>query len=452
MNSTVKDIPDLSTNSDTTNQSVAQNSPPFPLGLMVIGIILVILFTGIFVSWTIFAPIKSAVVSPGIVSIAGHRKQIQHLEGGIIEKINVKDGEHVTQGQLLIKLRDVRPAAKLRQLERQYIEIRAIIDRLLAEHSEKNKIKFSQELTEHEQNSSIETVIMGQNNIFFTRKNLKKDKRSVLKHKIAQKEEEVTGLFGRIKAEKWQQKLIKEELRMVNKAIKKNLVPKAKRLKLQQSLAQIDGNLSEYQSEIKRLQQSILEIRLQISEAQAQWISDITEQLREQRALLYDLSQKIIAASDVLRRTEIVSPIDGIVINLKVHTADGVIAAGQPLLEVMPINDKLIVYAYISLEDIDEVRTGMLVDVKFTSFSRRQRVPIKGVVSNLSADRLSDPHSKTEYYRARIELDPDSDVLAKTNLISGMGAEVFIQTGSQTPLNYLLSPLIESLQLGFKEK
>ncbi|MCK5720567.1 MAG: HlyD family type I secretion periplasmic adaptor subunit, partial [Thiomargarita sp.] len=431
---------------------VAQNSPPFPLGLMVIGIILVILFTGIFVSWTIFAPIKSAVVSPGIVSIAGHRKQIQHLEGGIIEKINVKDGEHVTQGQLLIKLRDVRPAAKLRQLERQYIEIRAIIDRLLAEHSEKNKIKFSQELTEHEQNSSIETVIMGQNNIFFTRKNLKKDKRSVLKHKIAQKEEEVTGLFGRIKAEKWQQKLIKEELRMVNKAIKKNLVPKAKRLKLQQSLAQIDGNLSEYQSEIKRLQQSILEIRLQISEAQAQWISDITEQLREQRALLYDLSQKIIAASDVLRRTEIVSPIDGIVINLKVHTADGVIAAGQPLLEVMPINDKLIVYAYISLEDIDEVRTGMLVDVKFTSFSRRQRVPIKGVVSNLSADRLSDPHSKTEYYRARIELDPDSDVLAKTNLISGMGAEVFIQTGSQTPLNYLLSPLIESLQLGFKEK
>lgn len=437
---------------DTFEENIAEDERPFPLKLIFVGLLLISSFIGFFSAWTVIAPIESAVVSPGIVSVASHRKQIQHLEGGIVEDILVRDGDHVKQGQVLIKLRDVRQTSELRQLERRHIEVQGVIARLLAERDGKAQIEFPEELLTQAEKPLVSSVVTGQENIFRTRIKLVHDKLSVLEHKIAQKKEEINGLAGQIEAKKRERDLLKKELATIQKAAEKNLVPKSEGLKLQQRLAQIDGDLIEYQAEIERTQQNILEIQVHMSEAQAQRISDITEELRSQRALFYELSQKIIAVGDVLQRTEIVSPIDGIVVNLQVHTADGVIAAGQPLLEVVPAGDKLVVYAYIDPNDIDEVRIGMPADVKLTSISRRMRVPLEGVVANLSADRLSGSQKGTSYYQARIELNPDSDALESTRMIAGMGAQVFIRTGSRTPLDYLLAPITRSLQLGLKEQ
>ena len=153
----------------------------------------------------------------------------------------------------------------------------------------------------------------------------------------------------------------------------------------------------------------------------------------------------------MLHRTRIVSPIDGIVVNLQIHTQDGVISAGQPLLEVVPTDDDLVIHAFVDPEDIDEVRIGMPADVRLTSFSRRKRVPLEGVVAGLSADRLSDPETGLDYYRARIELLPEAPDSARSNMVAGMGAEVFIRTGARTLLDYLLSPITRSLQLGLRE-
>ena len=443
-------IENTATSVDDT-QVKDQVQRPFPRLLILVGLLLVILFLSSFTAWSMLAPIESAVVSPGIVSVASHRKQIQHLEGGIVDAILVQDGDRVVEGQLLVKLRDVQPSAELRQLERQYIEVQAVVARLLAEQEDSEEITFPEDLLARAKDRSVDSVMTGQKNIFQSRQMLIEDKHSVLKHKIAQVEEQINGLSGQLKAKNRQRKYIFQELSTVDEAVAKKLLPKAQALKLLQRLAGTEGDLSTYQAEMARLKLSILEMRLQMSEARAQQIAEITEQLRSQRARLFDLSQKIITTQDVLHRTKITSSIDGIVVNLQIHTLDGVIAAGQPLLEIVPINDELIVNAFIAPEDIEEVRAGMTADVRLTSFSRRQRVSLEGVVSYLSADRLSDPETGNEYYQARIKLAPDISASAKTYLVAGMGAEVFIRTGSRTPLDYLLSPITKSLQRGFKE-
>ena len=434
-----------------TTQAPEQEQRPFPLTLIAAGLGVVALFLSSFAVWSLLAPIEGAVVSPGIVSVASHRKQIQHLEGGIVEAILVREGDRVTAGQLLVQLRDVQPAAVLRQLERQYFEAQAVVARLFAERDDRQEIAFPEDLLVRADDPSVRSVMTGQSNILLSRRTLVQDRRSLLEHKIAQAQEEIKGFAGQVQAKNRQRELIVEELSAVEKALAKKLVLKSNALKLRQQLAEADGELSAHRSEVGRLEQSILEMRLQISEANAERIAEITEQLRTQRARLFELSEKIVAARDVLHRTKILSPIDGFVVNLQIHTQDGVIAAGQSLLEVVPTDDELVIHAYVDPEDIDEVRMGMPADVRLTSFSRRKRVPLEGIVSGLSADRLFDPQTGRDYYRARIELAPDVTESAKSNMVAGMGAEVFIRTGARTLLDYLLSPITRSLQLGLRE-
>lgn len=436
---------------EATQVSAQEQQRPFPLRLIAAGFALIVLFLGSFTGWSMLAPIQGAVVSPGIVSVASHRKQIQHLEGGIVEAILVREGDRVTAGQVLVQLRDVQPAAVLRQLERQYFEAQASVARLLAERDGRKEITFPDDLLARAQDPSVRSVLSGQRTILESRRALIQDRRSLLEHKIAQAREEIKGFAGQTEAKERQRELINEELSGIEEALTKKLVRKSEAFKLRQQLAETDADLSGYRSEIARLEQNILETRLQISEAQAEYIAEIKEELRQQRVELFDLSQKIVAARDVLHRTKIVSPIDGYIVNLQIHTQDGVIAAGQPLLEVVPSEDDLVIYAFVDPDDIDEVQIGMAADVQLTSFNRRKRVPLEGIVAGLSADRVSDPETGLDYYRARIELAAEVTDSAQINLVAGMGAEVFIQTGARTLLDYLLSPITRSLQHGLRE-
>jgi HlyD family type I secretion membrane fusion protein len=402
--------------------------------------------------WVTFAPLESAVVSQGIIGVSSHRKHIQHLEGGIVDTIYVRDGDHVKKGQLLIKLKDVQQNSELRKLERQHLEAQAVMARLLAEINTDENIKFPEEITQRASEPSINSVILGQNNVLASLRALNSDKLSVLQNKIVQAEEEIKGITNQINAKRLQQKYIKEELISTQQAIEKKLIPKTKAFSLRERQAEVEGEISAYVSKRLQLKQSIQEFQLQISETRAQHVAEATEMLREQRALVFELSQKIISAQDLLHRTRIVSPIDGIVVNLQIHTKDGVVAAGKSILEIVPTNDDLVVHAFVNPEDIDEVRAGMSAVVQLTSLSRRRRQPLEGFVAHVSADRLSNPETGQDYYRARIDLRTGVTTSAKANLIPGMGAEVFIRTGARTPLDYLLSPITNSLQLGMREK
>ncbi len=425
--------------------------PPFPPRLIAVGGLAVGFFVAFFLAWSALAPLEGAVVSRGIVSVESHRKQIEHLEGGIVEAIHVRDGDRVARGQVLVQLSDVQPAAELRLLDMQSLEARAVEARLLAELDEAAAIAFADDLLARAQDPAVASIISGQENILASRRALVQDQRSVVAHKIAQAEKEIEGLRGRVRAKQRQQTLMLEELATLDAAFAKQLVAKSRLLQLRQRLAGLEGELSDANAEIARLQQGILELGLQQSEARARRVTDITTQLRTKRAQLFDLGQNILAARDVLQRTKIVAPIDGVVVNLQIHTRGGVIAAGQPLLEVVPSHDDLIVYAFVHPDDVDEVAAGMAADVRLTSLSRRSHRPLAGKVTGLSADRLTDPASGQDYFRARIELFAEAADAERPHLIAGMGAEVFIRTGARTPLDYLLAPITRSMQHGLRE-
>jgi len=445
----------------TTGANVAEACPSaghaktlqaFPLRLLFSGFFVVILFLSSLIFWVFLAPLEGAVISQGVITVASSRKQIQHLEGGIVDAISVKDGDKVRVGQLLVKLRDVQSVSALRQLEAQYVEAQTVVARLLAERGNVKQIVFPEALMQRSHDAAISAVMSGQVSIFNSHQTLMHDRLAVIEKKIAQTEQEINGLRGQIEAKKHHRELIFEESKIVELAFKKQLAPKTDSLQLKQRLAETQGELISYQSQVGRLEQSILELRLQKSEALALRITEVSEQLRMQRANMFDLSQKVIAARDVHHRTKIVSPIDGVVVNLSIHSNYGVIAAGQPLMEIVPYDDELVVAALIDPDDINEVWAGMPADVLLTSLSRRERVPLQGVLSNVSADRLTDPVTGKAYYRARIVFYPGVIDSSGINLIAGMGADVFLRTSARTPIDYLLSPISKSLQKGLREE
>jgi HlyD family type I secretion membrane fusion protein len=427
------------------------HEPAFSGKVIMMGFLYVTLFIWALTMWMMFAPLQNAVVASGIINVESHRKQVQHFEGGIIESILVRDGDHVKQGQPLAKLRDVQQKTELRQLKRRHLEVEAVIARLQAERVGSETITFPDSLLARQDDADVAAVLEGQRILFDTRRRLFAEQQSVLAHKISQQKEEITGMRGQVNAKSRERTLLRKEVKQKRAAVEKGLLPESEALQLEQRLARLDGDISEYKARQESLHQSILEIRLNISELKTQHASDINEQLHEQQALLYDLSQKIVKAKDVQDRTHILSPIDGIVVNLRVHTSDGVIKPGQVLMDIVPSKDELVVYAYIRPEEIRDIHTGMQANLKLSSLSLRG-VPLTGEVASISADRVTSEYNKQGYFQAQIKLEPKSHQLVQNRLVSGMGVEVYILTGARSALDYLLSPILQSMSHSLKEK
>ncbi len=425
---------------------------PFPVRQVPLGLLVLAVFIIILALWFALAPISSAVISPGIVQVASHRKTIQHFEGGIVEDILVGNGDVVTEGQPLVKLKSVFPAAEMAQFEAQYLETLAIIARLEAEQAGVPEITLPTELADRSDDPAVQAVVGGQQQILDSFLQLQKERLSVLEQNMAQGEEEINGRRLQIEARQLQQKLLKEELTLLEGLFDKNLMSRTRILETNQKLAEVEGDIGEFQADIARINKNVLETRLQINEMRAAEAFRVTQQLREERAKLFDISQRLTAARDVLGRTTIVSPVAGEVVNLQVYTTSGVISPGQPIMEIVPLDDELIVQAYIDPNDIDEVRAGMPADVRLTSVTRRSRIPVEGVVTLVSPDRLIDEKTGNAYYEARIEVAVDADNPEMPALMAGMGADVFIRTGERSALEYLMEPFLRNVRMAFREK
>jgi HlyD family type I secretion membrane fusion protein len=433
------------------SDSESDENSPFPIKMIVAGFSILLLFIGSLVLWVSVAPVEGAVVSPGIIGVSTHRKQIQHLEGGIVKAIHVSDGDEVTEGQLLLELRNIKSYAELRRLQGRRFEVLVIIARLEAEQGGKEKFELPQDFDLFDSDLDTDSVLNRQSMIFNSNRTLIRDQLSVFEKKIDQAREEISGLDGRVDYKQQEIKHLTTELGNVNHAVEKGLIAKDEALKLQQKLALLKGELIGLKSEQGRMQQVLLETRVKKSEKSAQLLVNLSEAIRSHEAELFDLEQQIVKAQDVLNRTRILSPIEGTVVNLQVHSVDGVINPGQSLMEIVPSGDELIVEVFLQPDDIDDVSVGMPADVRFTSVNKRQRIPIQGEVTLISADRLYNSQTGQDYYSARVTLSQTVIEENQMLLIPGMGADVFIRTGSRTPLDYLLSPIVNSLQFALRE-
>jgi HlyD family type I secretion membrane fusion protein len=295
-------------------------------------------------------------------------------------------------------------------------------------------------------------AISGQQSIFESRRKLLSEQLKILDRTVAGLEAEIIGREGQIEASERQIALVDDELRDALTLLKQGLTNKPRVLALQRQKAELEGNVSNYVASIGAARQRIEEAHLRAAELQATSVFAVADQLHDVRSRVHELEQKLAAAEDVVRRTEIRSPINGVIVGLKIHTVGGVISAGEPLLDIVPINEELIVQASIDQLDIDQVEVGLPVTVWLWALNRRNRAALEGTLKTISADRLIDPNTGAAYYLARVELNTDAPEFRSVALHAGMSADVLIRTGARTPWEYLMAPITRSLALALREE
>ena len=420
---------------------------------MIFGVTIIATFFGGLMLWAALAPLESAAIAVGSVSIENKRKTIQHLEGGIVDAILVREGDIVKKGQALIRLDTTGAKATLDRLNAQYWSAKALEERLIAEQKKQPKTIKKNVSEKNNSVSNLNKAVLDQRAIFMARRESIKNRIKLQKYRVAQLKEEILGLEGQIKSGNLQKSLLIDEISNLEILVRKKISRKQPLLILRRRLAEIDGSLSHYKAGIAKIKQKISEANTKIEEIKAKHLNEVVKELQTVRSQLFDLEQRIKAAKDVLERTIIRAPLAGRVFNLRAHTLGGVIKTGLPLLDILPSDGKLIIEAKIDPLDIDVVHPGLKALVNLSASSGRFLKPLEGHVSSVSADRFVDGRTGYAYYLAQIILEDNPRMdLKKIKLYPGMPAEIMVVTGARTALEYLLHPISSSFNRAFRDK
>ena len=421
---------------------------PIKFGLWTV----VVVFGG-FGLWSAFAPLESAAVAPGVVIAFSENKTIQHLEGGIVDEILVKEGEEVRAGQPLVKLSATAAKARADLLRAQRDAEVAAEARLMAERDGTDSITFPKELLDiAKESQEVADIIDSQERLFEARRNAVEGQVGVLKQRIEQFRDEIEGLHSQEKSAKQQIALLGEEISVVKQLVAKGNAVRPRLLALQRNQAELEGQRGEYLSLIARAEQSITQAELEIINAQNSYLNDAVTALRETQVHLSTLEEQLRASTDILERVTIAAPYSGRVNHLAVHTVGGVIGPGEAIMEIVPLEDRRIIEARIKPSDIDVVHYGLKARVRLTAYHARNLPPVDGFVIHVSADRTVDQATREAYFLARIEVDEGHLAdLPGVELYPGMPTDVLVVTGKRTLLSYLFSPITDVMYKAFRE-
>jgi HlyD family type I secretion membrane fusion protein len=420
-----------------------------PIRYGIVSLLFLILFFGF---WAIFAPIDSAAVAIGNVVLDSRKKVQQHLEGGIIKEIYVKDGSDVVAGQILIKLDDTQSRSNLKLLYNQKVASESRAGRLIAERDGLPEIIIDGEMLNVEDDPDIAKIIAGEHNIFLQRKKALSGKVRVLQQKIKQLKKEKIALKSQNNAQETSLGFVNEQIGTTKKLVANRSAKKSELIKLQKESVQLQGSIGKFYADIAKVEQTINEAKLEIINLRTNRLNEVVLELQDVHRQISDLNEKIFASEDVLQRVEIKASQSGIVNNLKYHTVGGVIPSGAEILEIVPQDDELIVEAKLSPNDIDVVYPGLPARVRFTSFNAKKIPELYGVLSRISPDAKTDYRTEYTYYLANVVISEDElKKLKGKSLYPGMPAEVMIVTGTRSFLSYLFSPIKDSMRLAFRE-
>ena len=415
------------------------------------GVALVVFFVLAFGSWGCLVPLDGGAVAPGVVNPDSGKKTIQHLEGGIVAELPVREGERVKAGQPLVVLESTQARAAHETLVQQQLSLLARKARLEAERAGLSRIAWPAELRAAQAN--IKPVLEAQQEVFDTRRQTHASRREILAQRIEQLVHQIRGYEAQVLSASKQIGFVAEELSAKEFLVRRGLIPKPEALRLRRTDAEISGKLGEYEAEIARARQQIGEARLQILAVDAERADQIAGDFEKVRGELADVNEKLLASADVVRRTVVVAPVDGTVVDIKFKTLGGVVQRGEPILSIVPAGDELIVEARLTPVDVKAVHAGLEARLNLSAWSSRLVPKIPGIVRTVSADRLTDEATRQPYYLARVAVDrPTLQRLAPgIDLIPGMPVEVLVVTERRTMLDYLLRPFDDALWRSFRE-
>jgi len=424
-----------------------------PRPYIVVGYMTVFLGFGIFGTWAATAPLASGVVARGVISIEGNRKVIQHLEGGIIADIPVKEGDVVNQGDVLAKLDKTSANGNYTVWATKLMYLKAAEARLLAESLNKDDITFPDDVVN---NTIIETksAITLQKSLFQDRIKSRDGKVAIFQARIAQISEVIKGLEDQIKAIDKQISSMDLERERLDQGMKLGVVSENQLAQLTRNFLDLQSRRGQITAEIARNTQSVSENELQIVQTKQEYVERAVSEHKDVLDQMSEVGERTRVAADILARTTIISPVRGKVQNIRFHTTDGVVRPAEPIMDIIPLDSDLMISAQILPIDIDNVSVGAQVTVGFSAFSAKRTPIIFGKVTVLSKD-VVEPTSAGQqpYYLAYVKVD-DQDLPPeiKGRLVAGMPVDVVVSTGSRTFVEYLTKPLVDTFYKSMKEK
>jgi HlyD family secretion protein/epimerase transport system membrane fusion protein len=452
--------------------------------------VVLILFFGVGGTWAAMAELSSAAVAPGVIGPEGRRRTVQHLEGGIIREFHVRSGSVVEAGAPLVTLQDVSAIAEFRVLRDRYLALLAQEARLVAEEREAAEIRWPVELRNwlaHAQaeagplasppaegrtaaiastvgdaafdgvGEDIVRLIESQTRLFHSNREQREAIRDILGQRVAQLQAENDGLRGAVASFDRQFDLIQSELEDVQALVEKGLARRPRLLELQRRMARIEGERAQSLARIARNEQAVGETRLQAINARQAEMENVARELARTRETLAEIRARLPSSADTLRRTIVTAPVGGTVVDLRFSTEGGVVQPGEPILDLVPADENLVIEARVRPRDIDTVHAGLEARVLLTAYSQRNLPLIHGDVRQVTADRLVDERTGDAYYVAEVVIDQaelerlQDAVEEPVTLVSGMPVEVMIVTGQRTFLDYLFKPIADSLRRGLRE-
>lgn len=435
-------------NKKNTEQSSTDERKFTRLGWLVIGIGLV----GFFL-WASLAPLDKGVAAPGSVTVSGNRKTVQSPVGGVIKKIDVKEGDKVKAGEELVQMSQVQAQAQVDSLKDQYYTTLATEGRLLAERDNLNKIHFSSVFDTIKDNPRVAEIIALQVQLFSSRQQALRSEIDGFKQSIDGIRYQLKGLQDSRANKQIQLSSIREQMSSMKQLAAEGYLPRNRYLEAQRQFAEISSSIDETIGRIGQLQKQLLESQQRIAQRYADYQREVRTQLAQTQMDANDFKNKLEMANYDLGNTSIVSPVDGTVVGLSIFTQGGVVGAGDHLMDIVPSEASLVVDSRLKVEMIDRVYNGLPVELMFTAFNQNKTPKIPGTVTLISADRLVDKGTGEPYYQMQVTVTPEGlKMLQGADIKPGMPVEVFVKTGSRSLLSYLFKPILDRAHTSLTEE
>lgn len=406
--------------------------------------------------WAATAPLSSAAIGTGVISVENYRKTVQHLEGGIVREIRVRDGELVAKDQVLLTLDNTQSMAQLESARGQLFAALAREGRLLAQRDGGGRVVFAQELLAARSDPRAADAMRVQMQTFTARKQVHEGEATLYQRQTQQLRAKAAGLTAQ-KSSRDQLVVSYESERADFEALVKLGYAERQRVReMERNVAQSEGQRGALISDLAATELQISETQVKILQLGKELQREVAKELAEVQGELSAVREKMRSLQDTVERTVVRAPNAGMVLSLSVHNLGAVVRPGDRLLDIVPQNEKLVIEAQLSPQDIDHVRIGQMAEVRFPSFKKRDLPRVDGRLITVSADRLVDESDgrKVPYYLARVDITPESlQALnsAKLALLPGMPAEVLVNTGERTMLQYLVAPLSDTVARSFRQ-
>jgi HlyD family secretion protein len=417
------------------------------------GVVAALMLTVGLGGWATTTELSGAVIAPGSMVVDSNVKKVQHLTGGIVGELLVRDGQHVRGGEVVLRLDETITRTNLAIVTKGLDEMTARQARLASERDQAEEVAFPAALLARANEPDVAAAIQSERKLFELRRSARLGQKSQLRERIAQLEEEVRGYAALQAAKAEELELIERELESVRGLWNKNLVQLNRLISLEREAARLKGERAQSISAGAQSRGKISEIELQIIQIDQDLSSDVAKELREVEGKIGEFSERKVAAEDQLKRIDLRAPQDGVVHQLAVHTVGGVVTAGDPVMLIVPEADALSVEAKVSPQDIDQLRVGQPAGLRFSAFNQRTTPEINGAISRISADVSTDQRSGQSFYTIRIAIPSDEIArLGNVKLVPGMPVEAFMKTYDRTVLSYFTKPLQDQVMRAFRER